>query len=270
MLKPDGSVRICGDFKLTANVATKLEIYPLPRIDDLFTSLAGGQHFSKLDLSHAYLQLPLAEESQPIVTVNTHKGLYRYQRLPFQQTMETLLQDIPNVCMYLDDILVTGPSSATHLRNLEEVLTYLEDAGMRLKKEKCAFLMEEIEYLSHKISREGLQPTKSKIRAVAEAPASIRVSELRSFLGLVNYYRKFLPDLATAAAPLYALLRKTAQWCWRQAQQFAFKKVSFRSAERDYSSLRCITLWGRASTVTLYGRWFRKANCVCIPFIVHC
>ena len=83
VLKPDGSVRICGDFKLTANVATKLEIYPLPRIDDLFSSFAGGQHFSKLDLSHAYLQLLLAEESQPIVTVNTHKGLYRYQRLPF-------------------------------------------------------------------------------------------------------------------------------------------------------------------------------------------
>ena len=234
VLKPDGSVRICGDFKLTANVATKLETYPLPRIDDLFTSLAGGQHFSKLDLSHAYLQLPLAEESQPIVTVNTHKGLYRYQRLPFgvssapavfQRTMETLLQGIPNVCVYLDDILVTGPSSATHLRNLEEVLTRLEDAGMRLKKEKCAFLMEEIEYLGHKISREGLQPTEGKIRAVAEAPVPTRVSELRSFLGLVNYYGKFLPDLATAAAPLYSLLRKTAQWCWGQAQQSAFEKV---------------------------------------------
>ena len=130
--KSDGFVRICGNFKLTANVATKLEIYPLPKIDYLFASLAGGQHISKLDLSHAYLQLPLAKGSQPLVTVNTHKGPYRYQRLPFgvsstpaifQRAMETLLQGIPNVCVYLDDILVTSSSPATHLKNLEHVFT---------------------------------------------------------------------------------------------------------------------------------------------------
>ena len=282
VLKPDGSVRICGDFKLTANVATKLETYPLPRINDLFTSLAGGQHFSKLDLSHAYLQLPLAEESQPIVTVNTR--LYRYQRLPFgvssapavfQRTMETLLQGIPNVCVYLDDILVTGPSSATHLRNLEEVLTRLEDAGMRLKKEKCAFLMEEIEYLGHKISREGLQPTEGKIRAVAEAPVPTRVSELRSFLGLVNYYGKFLPDLATAAAPLYSLLRKTAQWCWGQAQQSAFEKVKTLLQSSDllvhFDPQKEIIL---ACDASPYGVGAVLSHCmedgVCIPFLVHC
>ena len=131
VLKSNGTVRICGDFKLTANKATKTEVYPLPRIEDLFASLAGGKMFSELDLSPAYLQLPLVRESQPFVTVNTHKGLYRYQRLPFgvasapaifQLTMESVLQGLTNVCVYLDDILVSGRSMQEHLVNLEEVL----------------------------------------------------------------------------------------------------------------------------------------------------
>lgn len=109
VVKTNGLVRICGDYKLTANTAARTEIYPLLRIEDLFSSLAGGKVFSKLDLSHAYLQLPLADDSQPLVTVNTHKGLYRYLRLPFgvssasavfQHMMETLLQGLflPNFC----------------------------------------------------------------------------------------------------------------------------------------------------------------------------
>ena len=161
VVKSNGSVRICGDYKLTANTATRTEIYPLPRIEDFFTSLVGGKVFSKLDLSHAYLQLPLTEDSQPLLTVNTHKGLYRYLWLPFgvssapalfQRTMETLLQGLPQVCVYLDDILATGRSHQEHMANLEEVLKHLEEPGMRLKKEKCAFLMPEVEYLGHRIS----------------------------------------------------------------------------------------------------------------------
>ena len=232
--KSNGSVRICGDYELTANTATKTESYPLPRIEDLFACLAGGKVFSKLDLSHAYLQLPVAEESQPLLTVNTHKGLYRYLRLPFgvssapaifQRTMETLLQGLHHVCVYLDDILITGRSQQEHLKNLEEVLKRLEEAGMHLKQEKCTFLMPEVEYLGHKICQEGLQPTESKVRAIADTPEPKRVSELRSFLGLVNYYGKFLPNLATTAAPLYTLLKKNARWMWGKAQKEAFKRV---------------------------------------------
>ena len=234
VVKSNGSVRICGDYKLTANTATKTESYPLPRIEDLFASLAGGKVFSKLDLSHAYLQLPVAEESQPLLTVNTHEGLYHYLRLPFgvssapaifQRTMETLLQGLHHVCVYLDDILITGRSQQDHLKNLEKVLKRLEEAGMRLKQEKCTFLMPEVEYLGHRICQEGLQPTESKVRAVADAPEPKRVSELRSFLGLVNYYGKFLPNLATIAAPLYTLLKKNARWMWGKAQREAFKRV---------------------------------------------
>ena len=110
------------------------------------------------------------------------------------------------------------------MANLEEVLKRLEESGMRLKK-KCAFLMLEVEYLGHRISRDGLQPTESKVHAVAEAPEPKRVAELRSFLEFVNYYGKFLPNFASIAAPLYDLLQKDAQWTWGKAQRVSFQGV---------------------------------------------
>ena len=135
VLKNDGSVRICGDYKLTINQAAKFDTYPLPRIEDLLASLDGGKSFSKLDLAHAYQQIQLEEESRKYVTVNTHKGLFQYTRLPFgvasapavfQRTMENLLKGLNNVCIYLDDILVTGSSERDHLENLATVLEKLE------------------------------------------------------------------------------------------------------------------------------------------------
>ena len=143
VLKQNGDIRICGDYKLTVNAVAKLDTYPLPRIEDLFTSLSGGKYFSKLDLAQAYPQLPLDEASRKYVTINTQKGLYQYTRLPFgvasvpsvfQKTMDNLLQGIEKVCVYLDDILITGATEAEHLRNLQEVLSHLEQAGMHLKK----------------------------------------------------------------------------------------------------------------------------------------
>ena len=118
--KKNGQFRICGDFKVTINQALDVDQYPLPKLEDLFASLAGGKKFSKLDLSQAYQQLPLDEESTKFVTINTHRGLYRYTRLPFgvgsapalfQKLMDTVLQGIPHVICYIDDILVTGTSS---------------------------------------------------------------------------------------------------------------------------------------------------------------
>ena len=118
VLKSDKkSLRICGDFKMTVNSASKLDAYPIPKIEDLFARLSGGICFSKLDLSQAYQQLELEEDSKQFVVVNTHKGLFRYNRLPFgissapgifQRTMESLLQDIPSVIVYIDDILIFG------------------------------------------------------------------------------------------------------------------------------------------------------------------
>ena len=177
--------------------------------------MTGGRAFSKLDLSQAYLQqLVLCDESKPYITINTHRGLYTYNCLPFSISaapvifQRTLLHGIPNICVYLDNILVTGKTTKEHLDNLTEVLTRLETAGMRLKQQKCQFSMSEVEYLGHRINPDGLQPTLTKVKAITEAPAPTNVSELKAFLGLVNYYGKFLNNLATTVAPLYKLLQK--------------------------------------------------------------
>ena len=133
--KKDGKFRICGDYKVTVNKFLDVDQYPLPKPADLFATLSGGQVFTKLDLTQAYQQLLLDDSSQQYTTINTHQGLYRYTRLPFgiasapaifQKTMDVILQGIPHVCCYIDDILITGVNQQEHLQNLEEVLRRLE------------------------------------------------------------------------------------------------------------------------------------------------
>ncbi|KAL6468201.1 hypothetical protein MHYP_G00238780 [Metynnis hypsauchen] len=147
--KKDDSVRICGDYKVTINPWLNVEQYPLPRTQDLFAKLAGGQQFTKLDLSQAYQQVQLEENSRRYITINTHKGLYLCNRLPygvasapviFQKIMDQVLQGMDGVICYLDDILVTGKNTDSHLANLEEVLRRLESYNLRVKQEKCEFM----------------------------------------------------------------------------------------------------------------------------------
>ena len=142
VVKKDGSVRICGEYKLTVNQASKLDTYHLPRIDHLFMSLLGGRRFTKLDLAHAYQQIELEEESRQLMVINTHRGLFRYNRLPFeiasapaifQRTMESTLHRMKHICVYIDDILVSGESESELLHNLEPVLARLEAVGLGLK-----------------------------------------------------------------------------------------------------------------------------------------
>ena len=234
IVKKDGSIRICGDYKQTINKCAKTEIYPLPSIEEHFATLSGGQSFTTLDLSHAYLQLELEEESQDMVTINTHKGLYKYKRLPFgvasaptifQRIMEATLQGLPMVCVYLDDVLVSGMSQQEHLTNLNEVLTHLESAGLHLKEKKYTFCKSGVTYLGHIISADGLKPSPHKVKAVSELPPPSKISELKTFLGLVNYYAKFLPDSATKLAPLHKLLKHEEPWNWSTPQQKAFQGV---------------------------------------------
>ena len=142
--------------------------------------------------------------------------------------MEGILQGIPNLSVYIDDILVTGKTEQEHLETLERTLSRLEQAGIRLKHSKCAFMLPSIEYLGHRISAEGLQPTEEKVRAISEAPAPQNVSQLRSFLGIVNYYSKFLPNLSIMLAPLYRLLQKQTNWTWGLEQQKAFQQAKDR------------------------------------------
>ena len=148
VIKQDGTVRVCGDYKLTFNKVSKLDAYPIPKLDDLYTKLAGGKTFTELDLSHAYEQMLVDENSKEFLTINTHKGLYRYNRLPygvasapviFQRMMEGLLHGIPHVGVLLDNVLITGTTEEEHLMNIEAVLKCLSDAGLRLKASNCQF-----------------------------------------------------------------------------------------------------------------------------------
>ena len=227
------SVRICGDFRMTANAVSRLNRYPIPKVEDLFATLKKGKTFTKLDLSQAYQQLVLDEESRKYIVISTHKGLYRYTRLPygvfsapgiFQKVMEQLLQGIPGVTVYIDDILITGETVEDHLNSLEEVLRRLAKAELRAKREKCKFLVPSVSYLGHLIDSEGLHPLPSKVKAIQDAPTPRNVQELKAYLGLLTYYGKFLPNLSTVLAPLYELLRKNQHWKWCASQSRAFQK----------------------------------------------
>ena len=166
------SVRVCGDFKLTVNEVARLDRYPVPQIEDLLTKLASGKQFSKLNMSQAYQQLLLDESSRQYVVINTHKGLFRYSRLPFgflsapgifQRVMESLLQDIPGVVVYIHNVLITGLDESGHIAGLEEVLSRMEQAGLRLSKGKCLFMSPSVEHLGYKIDANGLHPLLEKV-----------------------------------------------------------------------------------------------------------
>ncbi|XP_048775178.2 uncharacterized protein K02A2.6-like [Ostrea edulis] len=234
VLKKNGSVRICGDFKVTLNPVLNVDQYPLPKIDDIFANINGGSHFSKIDLKQAYLQLPVDEECKELLTINTHRGLYRYNRMAFgiasapaiwQRTIEQILQGVPGTQCILDDMVITGKTDEEHLQNLEKVLQRLSEYGLRENLNKCEFFKENITFCGHVIDRHGLHKTPEKVDAIVKAPSPSNVSQLRSFLGLVNYYGKFLPDLATVLGPLHKLLQKDCQWKWTEACEESFNKV---------------------------------------------
>lgn len=221
--KKDGGIRTCGDFKVTINPVLSAEQYPLPLIDDLFAGLSGGQKFSKIDLNQAYLQMCVDEQSRELLTINTHKGLFRYCRLPFgitsapalfQRAMDQILSGLPGVQCYLDDILCTGANDEEHLHNLDATLQRLQEYGLRVRKEKCEFLKPSVEYLGHVINEKGLHTAPSKIAAIVDAPPPENVNQLRSFLGLLNYYGRFIPNLASLLQPLHELLCQDKKWKW--------------------------------------------------------
>ena len=240
-----------------------VEEYPLPTPEELFSTLAGGKVFSKLDLSQAYLQLPVDEESKQYLTINTHQGLYVYNHLPFgvssapaifQKLMDTVLQGVPGVTCYIDDILVSSANEDSHLQSLEEVFNHLEKHGFRLKLEKCEFLLKSIEYLGHIVSKDGIQPVPTKVEAIVKAPIPVNVQQLRSFLGLTNYYWKFIPNLATLLHPLNALLQANKEWKWTsecvKAFQAAKEQIILASVLTHYDPTLPITL---AADASAYG-----------------
>lgn len=167
------------------------------------------------------------------MTINTHKGLYRYNRLPygvasspgiFQRTLENVVQGIPNVLVRVDDILITDRIRKEHLNTLSEVLSRFKKVGIRLKKQKCVFMAEEVVYLGFKINKHGIYPVESKVEVIDKAPSPTNVTELKAYLGMLNYYNRFLPNLPHLLLPLHALLQKNTKWNWKKEQEKVFVK----------------------------------------------
>ncbi|KAK2723398.1 hypothetical protein QYM36_001909 [Artemia franciscana] len=187
--KPNSSVRICGVFKATVNPSLNPKKYPMPTAEEIFANLQGGQTFSKLDLNGAYLQIELDDESKELETINTPLGIYCYKRLPFgisesgaifSENLDNILSGLPATHI-VDDILITGKNDSELLENLRSILDKLRDFGIRLKTDKS----------------KGIEPNPRKVEAVMNMPKLRNRDELLSFLGMVNYYRKFIPEMAT-------------------------------------------------------------------------
>ncbi|CAF1110241.1 unnamed protein product [Adineta ricciae] len=232
--KPGGKVRLCADLSTGVNDAIEIDKYPLPKPDELFVALNGGTVFSKIDFSEAYLQVPLDEESQKILVINTHKGLFRYNRLPFgvasapsifQKIMDTMLSGLNGAVSYLDDIIVTGKDFMDHLNNLDKVLARIEEFGFHINKSKCSFSKKRVEYLGLIVDKDGVHTSPLKTKAIVDMPNPTNVSQLRSFLGMVNHYAKFIPKLTDRLAPLYTLLQKDVEWNWSDTCADSFSSI---------------------------------------------
>ena len=191
-------------------------------------------------MSQAYQQILLDEDSREYVTINTHKGLYRPTRLPFgvasasaifQSKIEQVLQGIPMVVCRVDDILVSGKNDQDHLNNLNEDLTRLKQAGLRLKVEKCKFMKPSVEYLGCRVNMHGLHTIEKKVEAIKNAPAPENQQQLRSFLGMVNYYAKFVSNYSTVVHPLNELLPHNVKWRWTKKDNDAFCALKKNEAQ---------------------------------------
>ena len=222
ILKGNGKVRICGDFKVTLNPHLKVTKRPFPRIDDIFAGLQNGKTFSQLDLPHAYMQIPISKESRELLTITTHMGLYQYTKMmegtsvapsEFVQIMEESLQGTPGTVVYMDNIFVTGKTDEEHVQNLRSVCEKLTERGLRLNKDKCEFMKKRIEVLGFVIDKDGLHKAKTKVKAMYEAPRPTDTKQLSAFLGLINFYARFLENRADKLRPLYDCANKdTLEW----------------------------------------------------------
>ncbi|XP_053686599.1 uncharacterized protein K02A2.6-like [Sabethes cyaneus] len=229
----DPIVRICADYSTGLNASLEANNYPLPTPEEIFAKLSGSQFFSTIDLSDAYLQMEVEEDSQKLLTVNTHKGLFKYKRLPpgvksapgaFQKVIDSMISDLEGVESFLDDVIVYGKSCEEHDRNLEGTLSRIQEFGFRVKIEKCRFYMTEVKYLGHILDRNGIRTDPEKVSAIVHMPPPKNVSELRSFLGAVNYYAKFIKEMHELRRPLDLLLQKDKRWAWTEDCQRSFER----------------------------------------------
>ena len=236
--KRDGSMRFCIDFR-KVNDLTKKDAHPLPRIDDTLDTLGEAQWFSTLDLASGYWQVEMDPADREKTAFATPDGLYQFRVMPFglcnapgtfQRLMERVLRGLHwRTCLvYLDDIIIFSKTIQDHLLRLAEVFTRLRNAGLKLKPSKCHLLRKSVHYLGHVVSNRGVETDPAKIKCIAEWPTPSNAKELRQFLGLASYYRRFVRGFATIASPLHRLSEKNKAWTWTDECDQAFNSLKHR------------------------------------------
>ena len=204
----------------------------MPKIDEIYARLRGSTIFSALDMTSGYHHMELSEEAKPKSAFVTPVDKYEFNRCPFgltqapayfQRLVNKVLIGLPFVFGYLDDVLIFSPDIKTHLKHIRQVFERLRKADLRLKKEKCNFLKAHIQYLGHLISGDGIEPVPEKLESIEKMPAPTTPKEIKQFLGLTGYYRKFVPRFADIARPLTALTKKDVEFVWTEKCQTSFE-----------------------------------------------
>lgn len=233
--KKDGTIRFCVDYR-KLNDVTKKDSYPLPRIDDTLTTLSGSKWFSTLDLKSGYWQVGIHPDDKEKTAFTTGCGLYQFTVMPFglcnapatfERLMEFVLRGLTwRTCLvYLDDVMVMGRNFEEHLKNLQEVFDRFQAANLKLNPKKCALFQKEVEFLGHVVSEKGIETSDSKIQSIREWPRPRDKHEVRSFLGICTYYRRFVEGFADIAAPLHKLTEANNTFAWNQKCEDSFRRL---------------------------------------------
>ncbi|CAH2218004.1 jg19309 [Pararge aegeria aegeria] len=233
--KKTGEKRLCIDYR-ALNRKTKRDHYPMPRIEDQLDLLSGNTLFTSLDLASGYYQIPISEESRPKTAFVTPDGQFEFNRMPFglvnapsvfQRTINKILIEakIKYALVYMDDVLIPSKDFGEGLQRLEEVLLLMRKGGLTLKLSKCCFFLSSVDFLGFDVSADGIRPGCRKSEAVSKFPRPTNQHEVRQFLGLSGFFRRFIKNYAMITAPLTDLLRKNVGWSWNNERELAFEKV---------------------------------------------
>ncbi|UYV74773.1 hypothetical protein LAZ67_12000923 [Cordylochernes scorpioides] len=233
--KKNGSWRFCVDYR-HLNKITKKDVYPLPRIDDTLDCLRGASYYSSMDLRSGYWQIEVDEADREKTAFITPDGLYEFKVMPFglcnapatfERMMDTLLRGLKwSMCLcYLDDIIVFSPTFDEHVRRLELVLRCLSKTGLVLNPDKCLFGTKRLSIFGHLVDGEGVHPDPAKVDAMSKFPTPKTLTDVRSFIGMCSYYRRFIKNFAQKAEPLHRLLRKDTRFEWGPDQRQAYESL---------------------------------------------
>ncbi|GES85289.1 KRAB-A domain-containing protein [Rhizophagus clarus] len=231
--KKNGKLRFCVDYR-QLNKVTKKDNYSLPRTDEIFDSLGKAQWFTSLDLASGYWQVEMKEEDKSKTAFITRNGMYEFNVMPFglcnapgtfQRCMDNILKDMlwKNTMVYLDDVNIYSKTFEEHLQHLEEVLKRVEKAGLKINPEKCHFCTQSLQFLGHIVTNKGILPDPSKVDAIKNYSVPKNLTQLRAFLGLASYYRRFIKDFSKISTPLYMLLKKDIPYEWNQDRHQVFQ-----------------------------------------------